>query len=198
MALRTSTRETAQVSFREISNSGVSIAFTNANQKDSMSLLQQNGLRAMTYQEALVTIDKNPELKEQLKGKWFWLDGKGTELSGYYTFNEKGELTKGKGNIEKTVYAWSGSQPLSLSVRTDGDARFYERRYSLSAYGGPSGVASVVVGVKIGHEVATPQKAEVTERSGLLEGAQKELMALSESGISAEKVSFLTRLARGE
>ena len=198
MTLRTSTRETAQVAFREVSNSGVSIAFTNANHKDSMSILQQNGLRAMTYQEALVKIDQNPELKEQLKGRWFYLAGEGTELSGFYTFNEKGELTRGKGNIEKTIYAYSGSQPLSLFVLTAYLARIDERRYGFDAVDGPSGVAGVVVGVRDAHEVGTPQKTTVPSRSELLENAQKELASLRESGISEEKVASLTRLARGE
>ena len=200
MAFRTRTRETAQVAFREIGNSGVSIAFTNANHKDSMSLLQQNGLRAMTYQEAPVRLSKDKNSKEQLKGNWFWLAGEGTELSGYYIFNNKGELTKGKGHIENTVYVWKGSQPLSLSVRSDDDARIYEGRYYLYAYDSPDDVATVVVGVRDAHEVGAPQKADVTStaRSELLKGARNELTALSENGISPEKVTFLTRLARGE
>lgn len=198
MTFRTRTRETAQVAFREISNSGVSIAFTNANQKESMSLLQQNGLRAMTYQEALVKIDQNPELKEQLKGKWFYLAGEGSSLSGFYTFNEKGELTQGKGNKEKTVYACNGSQPLSLHVHSDYYARFVEGRYFLYAYYVPSTVASAAVGVRDAHEVGTPQKEAVTARSELLEGAQKELEALSKRGTTTEEITFLTRLARGE
>ena len=198
MTFRTRTRETVQVAFRKISNSGVSIAFTNANQKESRSLLKQNGLRAMTYQEALVKIDQNPELKERLKGKWFYLAEKGTELPGLYHFNNKGELTQEKGNMENTVVrVWTGNRPLSLLVRTDDDARDLGKRYYLSA-SVPSDVASVVVGVRDAHEVGTPQKEAVTARSELLEGAQKELEALSKRGTTTEEITFLTRLARGE
>jgi hypothetical protein len=189
MALRTRAKETVQVEFREVNASGVFLAQTEANQKNSMSLLQQNGFRPLTYQEAIVKIDQNPELKEQLKGKWFYLDGKGSQLSGYYTFNDKGELTQGKGDIEKTVYVWKGSQPLSLYVRTDVDARDLVRRFLLSAYLEPSVVASVVVGVRTGHEVATP-KIEVaqTEEGVKLTGVTTEqLMALQRD--SAQELS---------
>ena len=48
-------------------------------------------------------------------------------------------------------------------MHTVGDARFYGRRFSLDAYYGPQDVAPVVVGVRAGHEVATP-KIEASER----------------------------------
>lgn len=117
-----------------------------ADYENTKRILKEKHLRLLTYQEALVWLDKDTKAKEQLKGKWFWLDWEGSILSGYYTFNDKGELTEGKGNIEETVYAWSGSQPLSLDVLTDLDARIDERRYYFYASGGPSNVASVVVG----------------------------------------------------
>jgi hypothetical protein len=152
-----------QVEFREVGTTGVFMAHTEANQKNSMKLLQQNGFRALTYQEAFITIDKNPELKKQLKGKWFYLDGKGwTEQSRFHTFNENGELAKGKGNIlvylpsskaglEKTVYVLKGSQPLSLLVHTDDFARYGGFRFLLPATYSKSAsdVAGVVVGVEI-------------------------------------------------
>ena len=164
MALGMKARETVQVQFNEVRNSRVFIAQTEANQKNSMSILQQNSFRALTYQEALVKIYQNLELKEQLKGKWFYLEGNGSALSGYYIFNEKGELTQGKGNIEKTVYVYKGSQPLSLSVLTDLNAHFAEWRFDLIAPYRPDFVAPVVVGVRIGHEVAAP-KIEASEGS---------------------------------
>ncbi len=157
MATARRAKETVQIAFREVNASGVFIAQTEANQKNSMSLLKQNGLRPLTYQEAIIKIDQNPELKEQLKGKWFYLDGKGSQLLGYYTFNDKGEFTQGKGDIEKTVYVYKGSQPMSLDVYMDDDAFFSERRFLLYANDGPHYVASVVVGVPAGHEMATPK-----------------------------------------
>ncbi len=146
-----------QVEFREVNTTGVFLAHTEANQKTSVALLKQNGFRALTYQEALVKIDQNPELKEQLKGKRFYLDGKGSALSGHYTFNGKGELTQGKGDIEKTVRVYKGNQPLSLFVHTDNGARIDMRRFYLYAGNSPDNAARVVVGVKDAHEVGTPK-----------------------------------------
>lgn len=185
MATATRAKETVQVEFREVSKTAVFVAQTEANQKTSMSLLQQNGFRPLTYQEAIVKIDQSPELKEQLKGQWFYLEGKGSALSGYYTFNDKGELTQGKGNIEKTVYVWKGNQPLSFVVHSDDCARSFEGRYYLDAGIVPSVVAPVVVGVRIGHEVATP-KIEVsnTEEGVKLTGVTSEqLIALQRDSV---------------
>ena len=177
MALRTRAKETVQVEFREVNASGVFLAQTEVNQKNSMFLLRQNGFRPLTYQEAIVKIDQNPELKEQLKGKWFYLDDKGSQkwlypdgkdfqLSEYYTFNDKGELTQGKGDIEKNVYVWKGSRSLLLLVLTDGDARDLGRRFFFIALSGPEFVVGAVVGVRAGHEVATPLvKGEKAEHS---------------------------------
>jgi len=153
-------KETVQVEFREVGTTGIFMAHTKANQKNSMNLLQQNGFRALTYQEALMKIDQNPELKEQLKGRWFYLDGKDSALSGFYIFNEKAELTKisgpailkkGKGDLEKIVFVLKGSQPPSLLVQTDDFARYGGFRFGLFATYGQSDVAGLVVGVRVGH-----------------------------------------------
>jgi hypothetical protein len=144
------------VEFKEVGTTGVFIAHTEANQINSMDLLQQNGFRALTFQEALMKIDQNPELKERLKGRWLYLDGKGSELSGFYMFNEKGELSKisgpailkkGQGDLEKFVFVLKGSQPLSLLVQTDDFARYGGFRFGVYATYGHSDVAGVVVGV---------------------------------------------------
>ena len=83
-------------------------------------------------------------------------------MLGYYTFNEKGELTQGEGEIEKTVCVWKGSQPLSLGVRENDGARLFEGRFTLNAYYDPWDVAGVVVGVRIGSEATAP-KIEVSQ-----------------------------------
>jgi hypothetical protein len=107
-----------------------------------------------------VEIDQKPELKEQLKGRWLYLDGKSAELSGFYMFNGKGELgkiagpailKKGKGDLEKIVFVLKGSQPLSLLVQTDDFARYGGFRFGLYASYGQSDVAGVVIGVRVGH-----------------------------------------------
>ncbi len=133
----------------------VYICEKSANYAESMALLQQKGLRPMTYQEALVLTDRNPQLKKRLTGKMFYLAGKSLEESGCNTFDNKGELQEGEGDVEKTVYAYAGRNPLSLDVLIDNSARGNGRRFVLDAsLGGPQFAASVVVGVKTGHEVA--------------------------------------------
>ena len=191
-------RETVQVQFKDVRNSGVFIAQTEANQKNSMSLLQQNGFRALTYQEALVKIDQNPELKEQLKENWFYLEGKGFAWPGYYTFNDKGELTQGKGDIEKTVFVYKGSQPLSLRVLTDYYARHDEMRFVLDALVDPSSVAQVVVGVRTDHEVTAP-KIEALEGSKIapeLKGKFRTAVAKVEGVLDSEITDVFKEVLR--
>lgn len=151
-------KESLQAEFIELGKTGVFIASIQGNQENSMHLLKQNGFRALTTQEALTKIDQNQELKEQLKGRWLFLGEKGTELSGFYMFNEKGELTKiagpailkkGKGDLEKIVFVLKGSNPLSLLVQTDDFARYGGFRFGIYATYGHSDVAGVVVGVRV-------------------------------------------------
>ncbi len=171
-----------EAQFKEVNNTGVFIAEIEANHAKSIELLQQHKLEPMEKQEALVLIDGNPELKEQLKGNWFYLAGKGLEESGYYTFDNEGKLTEGKGDIEKTVRAYSGNEPLSLFVRTHSNARVDEGRFYLDADGDPQDAAPVVVGVRVGHEVAMP-KIEVSEAD---EGVKL-------TGITSEQLMALCR-----
>ena len=194
MALATRAKETVQVEFREVSKTEVFIAQTEVNHKNSMSILQQNGFRPLTYQEAIVKIDQSPELKGQLKGKWFYLDGKGSSLSGYYTFNEKGELTQEKGDPEKTVHAWKGAKPLSLIVLWEDDARRVGRRFDLYADIASSDVARVVVGVRAGHKAATPKIEVSNAHEGVkLTGVTTEqLMALQRD--SVQELSKVTEV----
>ena len=119
-----------------------------ANHNDSIAFLKSKGMRLLSYQEALVWLDKDSEAKSKLKGRWFYLAGNGTELSGFYTFDDKGELKEGKGELEKNVYVCDGNNPLSLGVHTDDFARDVGRRFALYAGYVPSYVARVVVGVK--------------------------------------------------
>ena len=154
-----------------------------------MALLQQYELEPMAKEEALVLIDRYPELKNQLKGKRFYLAGKGSEKSRYYTFDNEGMLTEGKGDVEKTVYAYSGDKPLSLLVLTNYYARIDEGRFYLDAYGDPQSVASVVVGVRKGHGVATP-KVEVTEAP--------DAEGVTITGITVEQLKALHRGAAEE
>ncbi len=143
--------------FKEILGAAVYISNTHANYANSMALLQQNGLRPMTYQEALVLISGNPKLKHKLEDKWFYLGGEKLDESGFYTFDNTGNLVKGKGSPEQTVYLWSGTGPLSLDVHVDDVINGAERRFDLDAAIGPDLISPRIVGVKIGFKLATPK-----------------------------------------
>lgn len=138
--------KTSAIEIIEIRIQGeVSIINKKANHSDSIKILEDEGLRPMTYQEALVIINQDSKLKEKLKGNWFYLEGKGFKDGGYYKFDSNGALSKGKGDPEQTVYAYSGPHPLSLYVGDDAGVVW---RFDLDASNDPSLVAPVVVGVK--------------------------------------------------
>ena len=124
-----------------------------ANHPDSMKLLSEAGLRPLSYREILSLLMEDEQLKNALKGKQFWLAGKGIEKEGILTINEKGELREiareEKPSAERKVYVWSGDQPLSFKVYLDDFAANVGRRFSLNAYLEPQGVAPVVAGVPI-------------------------------------------------
>lgn len=140
---KTLTKETSGIRIQ----GQVGIIEIKANHADSLKILEDEGLRPMTYQEALVIIDTDSELKEKLKGKWFWIAGKGMEQDGLYTFDKNGKLIEGEGDPEKTVRVWSGDTPLSLSVWVGAVVDYW--RFDLYADVDPSVVAPVVVGVKV-------------------------------------------------
>ncbi len=142
-------KQKTMVLFKEID--GVFISQTNANQIESSSILRDNGLRLLTYSEALVLITKSLLLKEELKGNWFFLIGRGLNENGYHTFNNKGELSEGKGDREKTIYVHPGENPLSLDVRLCNNAFNDECRFDLGADDFPQDAAPVIVGVKASH-----------------------------------------------
>ncbi|MHB1830222.1 MAG: hypothetical protein ACYCO0_02415 [Candidatus Micrarchaeaceae archaeon] len=162
---RTQVRE--QTAFTELKGNAVSLFIsTQVGDKDaSFKLLAKNGLRALTYQEAL---SLPAQQLNQLKGKWFYLDGKGINENGIYTFNDKGELSKANGNesVDKKVRVWSGNQPLALNVLSDYDARGDGRRFDLNGGSWRNIVAPVVVGVKQAQagSVAATQKNEELAR----------------------------------
>ena len=182
------TKQITEIQFKEINASGVFIAQIKANHEDSMFILRQKGLRPLIYQEALVKIDQNSELLEKLNGKWFYLDGKGLQLSGYYTFNDDGELTQKTKDTERTVRVWAGEQPLSLYVHADHYVKS-KGHYDIDAFANPSTIMLAVVGVKIGHEVVTP-KIEVSRAE------QPEIVTFT--GISLDAFKAIRRRAELE
>ncbi len=117
-----------------------------------MELLAANGLRLITYQEALSMFSSI--LIKELNGEWFYLAGKGIQESGVRTFNAHGALVKptGKENDNQRVYVWSGSQQLTMGVYLDGNALRLHRRFRISGMSGldpTDNIARVVVGTFI-------------------------------------------------
>lgn len=157
MALETKVKETVQIDFKEVGKTGVFVSQTDADHKNSLSILQQYGLEPLTYQEAIARINQHEQLKEQLKYTMFYLDGKCYLLPGFNTVDHNGELTPGKRDIERTVFVNPGQQPLVLRVHADYDALFRKSRFNLYADGSPDEVAHVVVGVQAGHKMTMPK-----------------------------------------
>ncbi len=116
------------------------------NYAKSMEILAENGLRPLTYREALA---KAPDMVRELKGKWFWLAGQGIKEDRLCTYDAKGELAESTGSetYDQKVRVWSGKHPLHLAVIAGvyGDGR----RFVLGASVGPEAVAYAMVGVKI-------------------------------------------------
>ncbi len=161
---------------------------TSANHSKSMELLEKAGLRPLKYQEILPLLMKDETLKNSLKGKWFYLAGKGLEEDGIYTINEKGDLAKienDKLSIENKVRAWKGPYPLSLDVYSDNGAAGYSRRFylGLGAPNGPLNAAPVVVGVpKERSELEPDQVKQVQAPSWLV--ALRKTADLTESSVA--------------
>jgi hypothetical protein len=169
----TATATFTQVRFREVKTKTEPVFILNAeglnaNKDRSMALLNDNDFQPLTYQKALVLINQNPELKEQLKGKWFYLAGEGSNMLGLYTFNEKGELIPGpSSNPEKTVRVWPGTNPLSLLVNS-GTLDQGDGRYDIDACSRPSCFASVVVGLRASQAETKETGAATADRAALL------------------------------
>ena len=126
----------------------IKIISKEANHKDSMRILKENGLEPLTYQEALAN---GAELVKLAKGErmWFWLVGKGMDKNGVFLFDSKGNLdaeNPEKDDMEHKVRVWSGTNLLSLDVHSDSDASVCGGRFGLDASDEPGSVAPVVVG----------------------------------------------------
>jgi hypothetical protein len=133
--------------FKEIKHGKLSLFVSNSKGTYDFSkqLLSDNGLRPLTYKEALSI---SSELIRELSGKWFWLaEGEIKNRDGAYSFNEKGEiveLSKNKGP-DTTVDIWPGKSPLLIYVRSE---PYDEIRFLLGAYLKPNAVAPAIVGIK--------------------------------------------------
>ena len=123
-----------------------------ANYADSMRILKENGLKPLTYEEALA---HGKELVKAFKGRWHWfyLAGERLDKSGYHTIDKHGVVSAGKGEIENTIYFWKGDNPLSLDVHSVYVASRLGRRFTLYASNVPSYVAPVVVGKAMSRKI---------------------------------------------
>ncbi len=115
-----------------------------ADRSESMHILADNGLRPLTYQEALAY---SVELIRDLTGKWFYLDGVGIGKSGNYTWDAHGRLVEPTVNEahDRIVRVFAGKQPLYLRVNPTNHG---DRRFWLNASDSPWYPAPVVIGVK--------------------------------------------------
>jgi hypothetical protein len=111
-----------------------------------MKILVDGGLRPLTFREAL---SHTSELMNELKGKWFYLDGKGIEEAGVYAFDARGEFARptAREHPNRMIQIYSGVHPLHFDIGSDDLTRFHSRRFVLSGNDTPDFHAPVVVGI---------------------------------------------------
>jgi hypothetical protein len=155
--------------FRQISDSGVYISRIDAKRSYASEVLEEDGLRLMKYDEVLKEMSKSLYLRKALEGKLFHIDGSGSTggygifdgngripVPDYYTFNDKGELTKGRGEIRKNVHVYTGRYPLVFYVPMEHAVEHIGANFIIYANQSPSYIASIVVGAKK-HARAEPE-----------------------------------------
>lgn len=127
---------------------GWQILEMSANYYNSMRILNEYGLRPLTFKEALSRLNEDEELKDSLKEACFYLGETRLEENGFYTIDKKGNLVEGKGKSEEeTVDSWSGRYQLSLDVASDPETVRFGRRYDLHADRSPFHIVPMIVGV---------------------------------------------------
>jgi hypothetical protein len=130
----------------------VFISKADANCPTSMDILQQNGLRPLTYPEALGLLYRSPQLIEILNAKWFYLNGEHPTESGLYSFDDHGTLSNRKGKSDKTVLIFSRvfENSLALQVFPKVGGLFFKARFMVSTALLPDeNNAPMIIGVKI-------------------------------------------------
>ena len=119
-----------------------------ANHTDSMRLLKENGLRPMTYMEAINAMVHNSQLKNKLIGKCFYTNEVGTDKQGEYTIKPGGNLVKGSTlNPENDISFTKGPNPLSVIVESMDTHHLWCSRFEVNAQRGPETYSCVVVGI---------------------------------------------------
>lgn len=152
--IRSITPKNTKIQFKEFYNTGIFISETcSKTYLQSQKILENNNLRFMTLTETLSSLLKNEELKTKLKEKTFFISDKGTNLSYYYSLISENTIKKGKGEIEKTLFAYEGTSQLSFHVGGDYYTNFYESRYVLNGNTPQNYKANIIIGVKSDKEV---------------------------------------------
>lgn len=157
----------SKIEFKQIRGDTKSVLYVlekNADYTDSLALLDNADLRMLRYQEILPLLMGDETLKNQLKGYWFFLEGKGFEKElETYTIDEKGELIEIKGEIsnERIVRVWNGQNPPLLGISSADPASCNNGRFFLNAYGGPRSVTPIVVGVPKQNPHSVPNQVQV-------------------------------------
>ena len=147
--------------FKQIWDSGIYITNNDAKRKHAFELLEEDNLRPIKYDELLASFSKYPYLRKKLEGKLFHIEGSGS-IGGYgmfdgngsvsvpdcYTVNDKGELKKGRGDIYKNVYVYTGRHPLVFYVPMEHAVEHIGANFIIYANQSPSYICSIIVGVK--------------------------------------------------
>lgn len=176
MTSRTTNME--QTKLKEVG--GVFVAKANVNRKETIKILRKNGLRLLTYQEALLKIEFNPELKGLLGGLNVCLDGKDKHETGTYTFGADGNLNPRKGNLgiltpdaEKTVFVYNGTHPLTMHIFSNKNFKIVGRRYDLNGDDDPSETFRAIIGIP--RSVMSPKHVNALLRKSKNEVAHAEV-----------------------
>ena len=116
-----------------------------ANYKYSKKLLKQQGLRLLTIEEMLFAISKDPSLRDRLRFKWAYIEGRCKEEKGLYTIESDFSLKKSDSAITKEeVMCSPGPHPLQFGVDHQQHGRL-----CLTGDLHPVSVAPLVIGVPI-------------------------------------------------
>lgn len=117
-----------------------------ANNSDSTKLLEEAGLRPLTYKEALSWLVSDKGLVDSLKGLWFYLEEEQISKHGFCTVCKDGDIVEVEtGSLDNTVHVSPGKKSVVLSVISDNVA--LDKRFNLDATYDPMFVVPIVIGV---------------------------------------------------
>ncbi len=177
----------------------IKILDQSANDVQSMKILAKNGLRPLTYQEAL---SRSSELIEKLDGFWFYLaDTEIKKEARLYTFDKHGKLVEPnrKETPDQKVHVFPGDQRLSLHINSNA---YINWRFDIVALYWPAHeVAPVVVGVEIDEDApltALLSIGAVAVPAEQFNMAHDEVKKLKEAGVNQEDIKALSKVFRVE